>query len=159
LIAVRGTEQARPVAPTGDLINAGIPIDLVLLWRGGIVQGKTAAWLDALHPRRVFHARTPADVQRIARLLTGKGFGLVLSGGAVRGFAHMGVARALIEHGIMIDAVCGASMGALVGALIAMEWDFEAMRSAAQAFSRHHFLLELTLPRVSLLSGRNLRAS
>lgn len=41
--------------------------------------------------------------------------GLVLSGGAARGFAHIGVLRAFEESGIEIDCLSGSSMGALVG--------------------------------------------
>lgn len=44
---------------------------------------------------------------------------LVLSGGAARGIAHIGVLRALEEEGIRPDLVCGTSMGALIGALYA----------------------------------------
>ena len=42
--------------------------------------------------------------------------GLALGGGAARGWAHFGIIRALNEHGIKPDVVCGTSMGALVGA-------------------------------------------
>lgn len=41
--------------------------------------------------------------------------GLVLGSGAARGFAHIGVVRALQAHGIVPDIVVGTSMGALVG--------------------------------------------
>jgi NTE family protein len=41
--------------------------------------------------------------------------GLVLGSGAARGFAHIGVIHALIEHGITPDIVVGTSIGALVG--------------------------------------------
>jgi NTE family protein len=41
--------------------------------------------------------------------------GLALSGGAARGMAHVGVLRALEEHGIAIDFISGTSAGALVG--------------------------------------------
>jgi len=43
--------------------------------------------------------------------------GLVLSGGGVRGIAHIGVIKALSEHGIEPDLVSGTSAGAVVGAL------------------------------------------
>ncbi|MBS1763721.1 MAG: patatin-like phospholipase family protein [Bacteroidetes bacterium] len=43
--------------------------------------------------------------------------GLVLSGGGARGFAHIGVIKALEENGIPIDYVTGTSAGALVGGL------------------------------------------
>jgi NTE family protein len=41
---------------------------------------------------------------------------LVLGSGSARGWAHIGVIRALQEAGIRPDIVCGASIGALVGA-------------------------------------------
>ncbi|HEX7970768.1 MAG TPA: patatin-like phospholipase family protein, partial [Thiobacillus sp.] len=42
--------------------------------------------------------------------------GLALGGGAARGWAHIGVIRALADAGIEPDIVCGTSIGALVGA-------------------------------------------
>ncbi len=41
--------------------------------------------------------------------------GLVLGSGAARGFAHIGVIHALLEHGIKPDIIVGTSIGALVG--------------------------------------------
>lgn len=45
--------------------------------------------------------------------------GLALGGGAARGWAHIGVIRALQDAGIEPDIVCGTSIGALVGAAYA----------------------------------------
>lgn len=45
--------------------------------------------------------------------------GLALGGGAARGWAHIGVIRALEKAGISPQIVCGTSMGALVGAAYA----------------------------------------
>jgi predicted acylesterase/phospholipase RssA len=45
--------------------------------------------------------------------------GLVLSGGGARGLAHLGVIRALEEHNIPIDFICGTSQGAFISALYA----------------------------------------
>ncbi len=45
--------------------------------------------------------------------------GLALGGGSARGWAHIGVIRALAESGISPDLVCGTSIGALVGAAFA----------------------------------------
>jgi NTE family protein len=45
--------------------------------------------------------------------------GLVLSGGGARGMAHVGVLRALEDHGIVVDCVAGTSAGALIGAFYA----------------------------------------
>ncbi|MBB5213774.1 patatin-like phospholipase RssA [Parapusillimonas granuli] len=54
--------------------------------------------------------------------------GLVLGSGAARGWAHIGVIRALEEHGIAPDIICGTSIGALVGATYGLGVldDFEA---------------------------------
>jgi NTE family protein len=42
--------------------------------------------------------------------------GLALGGGSARGWAHIGVIRALAQAGVRPDVVCGTSIGALVGA-------------------------------------------
>ena len=47
--------------------------------------------------------------------------GLVLSGGGVRGMAHIGVIKAMQEFGIEASVVSGSSIGALVGALYAAD--------------------------------------
>jgi NTE family protein len=45
--------------------------------------------------------------------------GLALGSGSARGWAHVGVIRALTDHGIVPDVVAGCSMGAMVGAAFA----------------------------------------
>lgn len=45
--------------------------------------------------------------------------GLVLGSGSARGWAHIGVVRALADAGIVPDMICGCSVGALVGAAYA----------------------------------------
>lgn len=52
-------------------------------------------------------------------MLTDKSIGLVLSGGGVRGMAHIGLIKAMREHGVEAQMVAGTSIGALVGALYA----------------------------------------
>ncbi|MGW8121778.1 patatin-like phospholipase family protein [Roseivirga echinicomitans] len=49
----------------------------------------------------------------------GQKVGLVLSGGAAKGIAHIGVMKALEENDIPIDYIVGTSMGAVVGSLYA----------------------------------------
>ena len=55
--------------------------------------------------------------RRLARLVRGRSVGIALGGGGAFGYAHIGLLRALHEHGITPDFVSGASFGALVGAL------------------------------------------
>src|SRR5574337_858871 len=45
--------------------------------------------------------------------------GLALGSGSARGWAHLGVLRALAREGIQPDIICGCSIGALVGAVTA----------------------------------------
>ncbi len=45
--------------------------------------------------------------------------GVALSGGGAKGIAHLGVLKALEEHGIKIDVISGVSVGAIIGALYA----------------------------------------
>jgi len=61
--------------------------------------------------------------------LQSKTIGLVLSGGGVRGMAHIGMIRAMNEFGITAKVVSGSSVGALVGALYANGNSVEDMLS------------------------------
>jgi len=52
---------------------------------------------------------------------------LVLGGGSARGFSHIGLIRALEEHGIPVDIVVGTSMGSMVAGLYAAGYSVENM--------------------------------
>lgn len=60
-------------------------------------------------------------------MLEDKSIGLVLSGGGVRGMAHIGLIKAMREHQIEAKVVAGTSIGALVGALYANDNSVEDM--------------------------------
>ncbi|MDR2239107.1 MAG: patatin-like phospholipase RssA [Zoogloeaceae bacterium] len=60
--------------------------------------------------------------------------GLVLGSGSARGWAHIGVIRALAEAGIVPDIVCGCSIGAFVGAVYA-DGDIEKLESWVSALT------------------------
>lgn len=51
--------------------------------------------------------------------MTRKKIGIALSGGAARGFAHLGVLKVLREYGVPVDCVAGTSAGSIVGAALA----------------------------------------
>ena len=96
-----------------------------------------------------------ADAARLVRMITGTACGLVLGGGAPRGFAHLGVLRALEEAGVPIDVVGGTSVGALIGAFCALGLnDSERVERAVAAFTRSGSLVRPTLPLVAVSPGR-----
>ncbi len=76
--------------------------------------------------------------------------GLVLSGGGARGFAHLGVLKALNDSGIFPDVVSGTSAGALVGVLYADGYSPEEIFKLMNTTSRLHYIRP-TVPREGLL--------
>ena len=116
----------------------------------------TARWLKDRQPDYHFHVREdkPDDIERVARIISGNAVGLVLSGGAARGFAHLGVYKALLELGITIDWVGGASIGSIFGAPIALDWSYDqAYRIARHSFVKVKPFSDYTLPLVGLIRG------
>ncbi len=96
-----------------------------------------------------------SDVARFARILTGRAVGLVLAGGGARGFAHIGVIKALRQAGVPFDIIGGSSMGAIVAAGVAMGWDHEELsRRVRHAFVQSNPLSDFTLPLVAVLRGK-----
>lgn len=77
---------------------------------------------------------------------------LVLGGGGLRGFAHIGVLRALEEHGIKPDIVVGTSAGALVGAAYASGTTVGQLEAAALDIDVLG-LIDLTLDEGGLMRG------
>ncbi|MBQ5957091.1 MAG: patatin-like phospholipase family protein [Clostridia bacterium] len=64
-----------------------------------------------------------------------KTVGLSLGAGASRGFAHIGVLKTFIKHGIPIDIITGTSMGALVAGLYAAGNDIGYIEDLANNIS------------------------
>ena len=117
----------------------------------------TTAFLDAREVERHYHVRSDSidDFARLARWLTGRAVGVVLGGGGARGFAHLGVLRALAETGVPIDWVGGTSIGAIVAANVARgDAPEESLARCKRHFSS---IFDPTLPLVSLLAGRRIR--
>jgi NTE family protein/lysophospholipid hydrolase len=79
---------------------------------------------------------------------------MVLGGGGARGFAHVGVLRALQEAGVPIDFIGGASMGSMPGATYALGWgDEEVMRAFRKVFVETAMPTQAyTLPLLSVFS-------
>jgi predicted acylesterase/phospholipase RssA len=141
----------------GWLADNPLPTDLVLLQPAGCSRPTaTREWL-ALHPAdNVHHVRqgSRGDLARLGRRLGGTGVGLALSGGGARGFAHLGVLRAMHELGLPTDIVAGTSMGAVIASVAAMEMTPDDMVAAAVEGFRN--VLDYTVPLVSMVKGRRI---
>jgi predicted acylesterase/phospholipase RssA/CRP-like cAMP-binding protein len=98
---------------------------LALVHRDGAVPANTGRWLRDRTLTGHHHLRLEraVDIQRLARFLAGKAVGLVLAGGGARGFAHIGIIRALHERGIPIDLIGGTSSGGMCALMYAMDTD------------------------------------
>ncbi len=107
---------------------------------------------ERVYPTRVDHQ---PDYARLARFLTGTAVGVVLGGGGARGFAHLGVLRALHESGIPVDLVGGNSMGALIGAQYACDVPLDQIREQTMQFARGGE--RPTIPVISVVSGKRVQ--
>lgn len=167
LLIGRAGASSRPGSAERHLLGGGAASstrrELVLL-HDDLTPGawRTEQWLDQrrlsrAHAHHVV-ANLPSHLGRLARFLLGRPVGLVLSGGGVRGFGHVGVLRALHEHGIPVDVICGTSAGALVGGQFAMGWDAcELVRRNIRLFGGpRRRLMDLTLPTTSIVGSVSL---
>lgn len=103
------------------------------------------------------HIRTgnKNDVARLARFIAGRAVGLVLAGGGARGFAHIGIIKALMEADVPFDHLGGTSMGAIIAAGVAHEWGVEELTERMrEVFVTHNPLNDLTLPLIALVRGK-----
>jgi predicted acylesterase/phospholipase RssA/CRP-like cAMP-binding protein len=119
----------------------------------------TSRWLECRAVADHHHLRGnhPQDVARLTRMVTGTACGVVLGGGGARGFAHLGVLRALEEAGVPIDVVGGTSMGAIMAALCAEGLSAaEEFERILATFARNGRFIRPTLPLIALSSDRRL---
>jgi len=77
-----------------------------------------------------------------------KGFVLALAGGGGRGLAHLGAIKALEENDLRPDAIVGTSIGALFGAMYALNPDADALRRQVFEFLESDSFHKLRLPSV-----------
>jgi len=120
------------------------------------VEPDLVAWMDALDPRTTHIVRTgsPVGVRRMARRLSGRALGVVLSGGGARGLAHVGVIEELQRAGYEVDRLGGASMGGVIGALFAEGRSADECMAVMDAeYVRTTPLKGRTIPLVSLSRG------
>jgi len=124
---------------------------------GSRLPSGTARWLQPRRVREHHHLRwdRDGDLARLARVLAGRAVGVVLGGGGARGFAHIGVLRALAEARVPVDWIGGTSMGAGVAA----QYAFGVAPDDLLALNRRIYLewqpqKQLTFPLVALVDNR-----
>jgi NTE family protein len=85
--------------------------------------------------------------------------GLALGGGAARGFAHIGIVRTLIAHGIVPNVVVGTSIGAVVGGAYAAG-HLDTLEDWARSLQPRSVLgyLDIRLNGSGLIGGEKLAA-
>jgi len=85
--------------------------------------------------------------------------GLALGGGAARGFAHIGIIRTLLAHGITPSVVVGTSIGAVVGGAYA-SGHLDELESWARSLQPRNILsyLDIRLNGSGLIGGARLAA-
>ena len=86
-----------------------------------------------------------------------KKIGLALGSGSARGWAHIGVIRALAEAGIEIRCIAGTSIGSLVGAAFALN-KIDVLEDFARQLDWKQIVsfLDVTFPRSGLIDGEKI---
>ena len=160
LIVGRG-EEGPTVGPIDAAIAAGADLsrrrqELVLVHQKSATPQRTARWLERRAPSRHHHLQEgcAADFARLARSISGASVGVALSGGGARGFAHIGLFKALRERNVAVDSVGGTSMGAVIAAEAALGWDIATMiERTRKAFTECAIVGDFTFPYVALMRG------
>ena len=82
---------------------------------------------------------------------------IALGSGSARGWAHIGVLRALLQAGVVPDIVCGTSMGAFVGAAYA-SGSLDPLEGWARGLTRRDVLgfFDVSLVAGGLIKGEKL---
>lgn len=145
---------------SGDSLRTEAAEMLVLLHPADTRAPKnTRAWLDRRPVTDHVHIRPDLerDMARLARIETRTAVGLVLAGGGARGFAHLGVFKALQEAGIDVDYVGGTSMGAVMAALIAADQPLDRTFDICRRSFKQNPTGDFNwLPILSLIRGQRL---
>lgn len=114
----------------------------------------TGRWLGrrqvAMHHHVALDRRE--DVERLYRFISGTARGFVACGGGALAAAHVGVYKALGEHGLGFDIMGGTSAGSAMTAAFALGNSAEDIdRTLDEMFVKHGAMRRYTWPRYSLL--------
>lgn len=158
LLVAPAAARPRPVTVSA----AGKRREAVLLHSKGLAPSNGPAWQETLGAEFLHHVRLEkeeADIARLTRFLTGAANALILSGGAMKGVAHIGVIRAIEEARLPVDLVCGASSGAFFAGLLALELSWREIYARARDLIIERWPLKMTVPVLSFTNDTRLKRS
>jgi len=116
---------------------------------------KVRPWVQMSHHIR---KNNTSDIHRLARIISGNAIGIVFAGGGAKGFAHIGVLKALEEYGIVYDYLGGTSIGALIAGSTAFDAPINEVKEAFKMASKFSPSGDFNLiPIISLVKGKNLK--
>jgi NTE family protein len=142
--------------------DTGAAPELLLVHPGGVARGlppHIELRNDLYGSHHHVRQNHESDIRRLARFVSGSAVSIVLAGGGARGLAHIGVLRALQEAGVPFDYVAGASMGGLIAAGVAMEWNIDELCERVKAaFVDINPLSDFTVPLIALFRGAKVSA-
>lgn len=160
VIVVMSSDAGQPAVTLARTLRQHAPrtpVDLLVLRPDGSPAGEVLEWRVLFGARSHYFVRpdAQADYDAVARQLTGHGLGLVFGAGGARGFAHVGLVRAMEELGVTADLVGGTSMGAFFAALHAIGASSRDMLAIGrETFVDRNYLNDYVWPSVSLIRGR-----
>jgi NTE family protein len=133
VIAATAAASPRPVASLDvrESLESLERLDDLLAVNGTVlvVAAPGTAEAEEAADRTVAVDAPPADVAWLGRHLSGTKLGLALGAGGAKGYAHVGALRVLEDAGYTVDYVAGSSIGAMVGAWIALGRDSHAIEA------------------------------
>lgn len=144
--------------------NSYFPLkkELILLYDNETLRPHhTSRWLDLVKFDLHHHLRMNQikDWQRIIRFMRGCAVGLVLGGGGLRCWAHLGAIRALEKAGIPIDIIGGTSAGAIVAGHYGLyennKDSIKGLQELSEATRRAIALTNLTYPAASMFNSKD----
>ena len=150
-----------PAGPPDPPLPAGLRGAYLLAGTVPPDDRQLARWREAVDPCAVLAAPGVSLADRaaaLARRLTGRSVGVVLSGGGARGFAHIGALDALLAAGVVVDRVGGCSIGALIGGQFACGRSPDEMAALCRReIIEANPMRDYTIPLVSFVRGYKAR--
>ncbi|WP_204800718.1 MFS transporter [Mycobacterium riyadhense] len=145
-----------PAPPTAPLPARATGADLVLT---GAPAGREhrRAWEQLITPRSTHAVRRHGytdDLRPLAARIAGRSVGLVLSGGAARACAHLGVLEELEAAGVAVDRFAGTSMGAVIAGFAACGMDAAGVDAQVYEYFVRMSHGDYTLPSRGLIRGQ-----